>query len=845
MLLRNILIAAPFAVFLVAACGGGDDQNGFPTSDKPVQGSGGPGDPGKPGGGPAVTKDLCKIEEAGDGGKVIKATLLLPESPALGELFIDAKGTIVCADKDCSKTSGYGSATKIACKDAVVSPGLINPHDHISYANNPPHAPQTERYEHRHDWRLGIRGHHKIPKTGKSTPNAVDAAELRFVMSGVTAIAGASGGAPGLARNVDDIPASLEGLPIKLVSSDTFPLDDNEAADPLPTACEDFTGDQRKTSDAATRVDAYLPHIAEGIDDSAHAEFVCQSDDATRYDLIKRQTAVVHGVAVTPNDVAQYREDGSTLIWSPRSNIDLYGNTAPIILYANMGVPIALGTDWLISGSMNMSRELHCADDLNNRYFGKRLTDKQLWQMVTSNAALAIGASRVLGSLKPGYVADIAIFDAKGKTNPYRAVIEASPEDTVLVMRGGKALYGDSAIVKEAGAGGGADCEDIEVCGFTKKACVKKDLGKKTLADLKKAADAVYPLFYCKDAQPKDEPSCAPSREATAGQPKVSVYSAIKAGDKDGDGVPDADDNCPDVFNPIRPMDNGKQADTDGDDIGDACDKCPLEAGEGCTQPDADDMDGDGIRNADDNCPKDANADQADADHDGKGAACDKDGKGAACDDRPNPGATSCPTNYTIAQIRRPNDPQHPKVGTRAIVENVWVTAVKDVGTGGFGFFVQEAGSQYAGIFVFTGTTVPTVKVGNKVTVEGDYEEYKDQSELSNAIVRANDNGTDLPIQPVSATPATFASVSGGEPYESMLCVVNGPVSVTKVNADGNTDRDEFAVTSSSLRIDDYIYDALDNIYPLGTSFQKIVGICGYSIKTRKIWPRTADDLTQ
>jgi hypothetical protein len=38
--------------------------------------------------------------------------------------------------------------------------------------------------------------------------------------------------------------------------------------------------------------------------------------------------------------------------------------------------------------------------------------------------------------------------------------------------------------------------------------------------------------------------------------------------DRDGDGVPDHLDNCPDVYNP-------EQYDEDGDGIGDACDNCP------------------------------------------------------------------------------------------------------------------------------------------------------------------------------------------------------------------------------------------------------------------------------
>jgi len=59
-------------------------------------------------------------------------------------------------------------------------------------------------------------------------------------------------------------------------------------------------------------------------------------------------------------------------------------------------------------------------------------------------------------------------------------------------------------------------------------------------------------------------------------------------GDRDGDGVPDDIDNCPDVANP-------GQANEDGDDRGDACDLCPHLAG---TVPGTDDDDDhDGIGN--------------------------------------------------------------------------------------------------------------------------------------------------------------------------------------------------------------------------------------------------------
>lgn len=76
--------------------------------------------------------------------------------------------------------------------------------------------------------------------------------------------------------------------------------------------------------------------------------------------------------------------------------------------------------------------------------------------------------------------------------------------------------------------------------------------------------------------------------------------------DTDGDGVPNANDNCPSVDNPT-------QIDLDQDGAGDACDT---------------DDDADGAPDATDNCPLDPNPSQADTDGDGLGNACDGDDDG-------------------------------------------------------------------------------------------------------------------------------------------------------------------------------------------------------------------------
>ena len=83
----------------------------------------------------------------------------------------------------------------------------------------------------------------------------------------------------------------------------------------------------------------------------------------------------------------------------------------------------------------------------------------------------------------------------------------------------------------------------------------------------------------------------------------LAVDQVGPGADSDGDGVPDATDNCVNAG-------NTDQADNDGDGAGDVCDS---------------DDDNDGAPDGGDNCPTLANAGQADYDHDGKGDPCDPD----------------------------------------------------------------------------------------------------------------------------------------------------------------------------------------------------------------------------
>lgn len=808
----------------------------------------------------APSSGTCGIAHAGSKTRILRGTVLLPdETLHRGEVVVSEDGLVSCSGCDCSGAPGYAEASIVECPDGVISPGLINTHDHISYAVGSPANHGSERFEHRHDWRVGARGHKRIEAPGGASPDVVRFAELRFVMGGATSTVG-SGGALGLLRNLDGENPAEHGLPIHTVNNGlgiqaTFPLNDNTPPDGatsppvrlIASGCA--YGARRTTAATVKNLDGYVPHIGEGIDAEARNEFLCSMDDVEaekKIDLVHKQTAIVHAVAVTWEEVVRFREDQASVVWSPRTNIDLYGNTAPVTMLDAAGVQIALGTDWIYSGSMNLLRELHCADELNTKHFGKHFSDSDLWRMATLNAAYAVGAPHVIGSLMPGHVADIAIFDGKERKD-HRAVLGAGVEDVVLVLRGGQPLYGDAALMNDAVIGG-ADCETLGegVCGVPKKACVAKDIGGgTTLASVLSAGKDIYPLYFCRDETPDREPSCTPYREEYA--------AGITDYDRDGDGIPDEEDNCPTIFNPPRPLDGEVQPDTDEDGEGDVCDKCPADKDNRCEKPSADDLDGDGIPNGADNCPEVANPDQADADGDGWGDACDKC---AAA----NPGATPCPV--TLAQLRDPSATGRPPQRTVvALSDDAWVTALRPLVDGAQtgnsrGFYLQTGRSDFNGIYIFTGSSSYGVAVGNKVRVEGFYVEEFGVSQINASRVTVIEATTTPRFEPIVVTAAAIRT--GGakvEAYESMLLTVNGPLTIVNDIPDGVSGKFfEFEVTGN-LRVDDHIHTRYGTPNPSdstpypppsfvnGTTFSSITGILYFSHNNAKILPRSAADL--
>ncbi len=764
----------------------------------------------------------CEVAPGNAGGALILGDVLLEHTVLRGgEVAVDASGMIVCAACDCSDEAQ--GAPVVTCPQAVISPALVNSHDHITYAHNVPYTDTGERYEHRHEWRRGMNGHAKIPSQGGASDDAIRWGELRFVMSGATSTVG-SGSATGFLRNLDK--TDQEGLGQPPALYDTFPLGDSNGT--LLAAGCGYPG--IVTPAEIADKDAFFPHVAEGVDSHAKNEFLCLSSMADGgEDLLGAKSAFIHSVGLGAVDYARMSMEGTTLVWSPRSNVTLYGDTAMVTAAARLGVRIALGTDWMPTGSMNMLRELRCADELNAVYYDGQFSARELWRMATLSGAEAASVDDVLGKLRAGTVADIAIFDASVRPD-HRAVVGAEAEDVVLVVRGGKPLYGDAGLIAALRADGDA-CDVLDVCGSEKRVCAKDETGI-SLAELE-SSGATYPLYFC-DA-PDNEPSCIPSRPASvAGS---TVYDGVPTvTDGDGDGVLDTSDDCPFVFNPVRPVDEGKQRDTDGDGDGDACDPCPLDpASTECAALDLADTDGDGVLDAMDGCPIDFDAGQDDGDGDSIGDACD------ACPTVPNPGGGACP--FTIYEIKTGQ-----AVGPVAVT-NALVTGCANAE----GFFLQRTssdpdyqGPENSGIFVFDGTTQcgTTLTAGDRVDVTTALvTNFYGQTQLTKPKFTVVASANEPPPPPVVVESAA-AFGSDATPLEAVLVQIDGALVTDLAPAAGPGDMaptNEFVV-DGTLRVDDLLHLATPAPV-LGQAYKSITGILAFRNGEQKLEPRQASDL--
>jgi cytosine/adenosine deaminase-related metal-dependent hydrolase len=362
-----------------------------------------------------------------------------------GVIYIENGAIVAVQEAAAPPPSGF-EQTRIVDVEGTIFPGLIELHNHLAY-NILRLWGVPRRFTNRGQWggtpeyqRLVTGPMKVLGWTEQVMPSLVRYVECKCLVAGVTTSQGielfSNAGVRryyrGVVRNVEqtddpDLPEAVTRIA------------DVDARSP-----EKFFARLRKQT-------CMLLHLSEGIDATARKHFHALQLASGEW-AITGALAGIHCAGLLEEDFRVHGQHQGSMVWSPMSNLLLYGGTARVNAARANGVRIALGSDWSVTGSKNLLGELKvarlAADETN-----AGLSDRDVVAMATREAAAILGWERVAGSIRPGARADFLVLDGT-PDDPYKALLRAPEAAISLVMINGVARFGLPSLMKSLGAAG-------------------------------------------------------------------------------------------------------------------------------------------------------------------------------------------------------------------------------------------------------------------------------------------------------------------------------------------------------------------------------------------------------
>lgn len=315
-------------------------------------------------------------------------------------------------------------------------PGLIELHNHLSY-NFLPLWSVPKLYTNRNQWRTEEPDYEvaiSLPAKvlgGNSDINYARSiarfVECRSLLGGTTTTHGLSASSTGgklwyrgLTRNVE---APLDPM---------FPAAGGQTLDYLPSEVA------QKLVPALQKDRPFFYHLSEGTDANARQRFLDLQYAPGKW-AIDNDLIAIHCTGLSPKDF-NHLNAAAGMVWSPLSNMLLYGKTADVSAAKAAKVPIALGSDWSPSGSKNLLGELKIAK-IVSQHLGGLFSDQDLVRMVTSTPARMLGWHPLVGTLEVGKKADLVILDG-ASLDPYAQLVAAFEDDVLAVIVAGRPRHG-------------------------------------------------------------------------------------------------------------------------------------------------------------------------------------------------------------------------------------------------------------------------------------------------------------------------------------------------------------------------------------------------------------------
>jgi 5-methylthioadenosine/S-adenosylhomocysteine deaminase len=412
-----------------------------------------------------ITLCACSAIQAQDRTIVISGTVVTPEK-------VLSKGWVVIKERKISGVSDKlpkeDNAIWIDTND-IIFPGFIDLHNHPMYAMFETWK-AGQLFNNRYEWRSFEKYRREISTPARNMQDdnqgfcdIAEFAEVQAVTGGTTTFSGMF-----VPRSFGTtLPVCLSRIAVRKLEIDTgfYSEPEGERVQNLlgvtPRDLSDASAEETLRKLAAKELDLVLIHVAEGNkkDLESSLEFTLLKCRA----FLSPTTAVIHGSAFEKADFRNMRLASTALVWSPRSNIDLYGSTTDVVTAFREGVTIALAPDWAPSGNKNMLAEIQYAAQLNKNTLGGFFSNQQLFEMATSIPARIARIDDKVGTIQTGLFADLFLLHGDA-TRPFDSLVQSKPQDVSLVVVNGKPIYGDAKLMSKFNI----TTEPVSFCGETK-----------------------------------------------------------------------------------------------------------------------------------------------------------------------------------------------------------------------------------------------------------------------------------------------------------------------------------------------------------------------------------------
>jgi cytosine/adenosine deaminase-related metal-dependent hydrolase len=357
-----------------------------------------------------------------------------------GALYVGADERIdAVQDRGAAPPAGFDGAAELET-GGTVYPGLMDLHNHIAYNTLPLWASptRTQPWERRDQWPGDASYKPDVSLPANAWCRIAGEAVLKYVetkavIGGTTAIQGSA-----------KVP-HYDGWLVRNIEKETFRTGAVSVRQSVRMLASD--ADFVKYRDAMTNDhDSFIYHLSEGTAASLTKEFTALQT----HHCLDRRLIAIHCTALGEVEFGSWSPE-STVVWSPFSNLWLYGATTAVDKARHAGQRVCLGTDWSPSGSKNLLGELKVADICNRRLMDGAFSDEELCRMATSNPADALAWDDRLGRLREGLHGDVLVTTTR-EDDPWRNLITAIERDVLFVAINGYPFYGTVELMRAARA---------------------------------------------------------------------------------------------------------------------------------------------------------------------------------------------------------------------------------------------------------------------------------------------------------------------------------------------------------------------------------------------------------